>query len=382
MKDPINILQICSYYGGSKLHKKLFNELDKHIMQTVYVPLRERKKMYSNITKFNNGKLVYEKIWSWYHRILYKVKIKKAFNALSSSNEKFNYDLIHAHTWFSDGGIAWLLHRKYNKPYIISIRNTDLNLFYKKRIFLRKTGHSILKDAAGIVFLSPSYYNKLCQLLPGNLKEIVKSKSIVNPNGIDKFWFENKPVKRNIPLKDDKFKILFIGDINRNKNVRKSIKSFLLLKDSKIDATFTMVGFRDKSIFEKRLKRKYNSVKNLNFIDLISNKTSLLKYYRESHLFLMPSFTESFGLVYIEALSQSLPVIFSRGQGIDGYFNNRNIGLSVNPYSTEEISKAIQQIRINYEEYIQSDLSYLSQFKWNNIANNYLKLYKEIVTGN
>ena len=96
----------------------------------------------------------------------------------------------------------------------------------------------------------------------------------------------------------------------------------------------------------------------------------------------MPSFTESFGLTYIEALSQRVPVIFSKGQGIDGYFNNRNIGLSVNPYSTEEISKAIQQIKINYEEYIQSDLSYLSQFKWNNIANNYLKLYKEIVSGN
>ena len=199
MKDPINILQLCSYYGGSKLHKNLFSHLDKNTFQTIYVPIREKSKMDSNRTDFKNGKLFYDKIWSWYHRILYKVKIKKAFNALSSTNEKFNYDLIHAHTWFSDGGIAWLLNKKYKIPYVISIRNTDLNVFYKKRIFLRKFGKSILKDASRIVFLSPSYYNQLCELLPMKLKGIVESKAIIIPNGIDEFWFENIPDKRNYP---------------------------------------------------------------------------------------------------------------------------------------------------------------------------------------
>ena len=34
----------------------------------------------------------------------------------------------------------------------------------------------------------------------------------------------------------------------------------------------------------------------------------------------MASFKETFGLVYFESMSQGTPLIFTKGQGIDGYF--------------------------------------------------------------
>ena len=38
--------------------------------------------------------------------------------------------------------------------------------------------------------------------------------------------------------------------------------------------------------------------------------------YRENDIYVMPSIIETFGLVYAEAMSQGLPVIYTRGQGL------------------------------------------------------------------
>ena len=43
----------------------------------------------------------------------------------------------------------------------------------------------------------------------------------------------------------------------------------------------------------------------------------------------MPSRYETFGLVYGEAMSQGLPIIYSKGQGVDGYFKEGTVGYGV-----------------------------------------------------
>ena len=55
----------------------------------------------------------------------------------------------------------------------------------------------------------------------------------------------------------------------------------------------------------------------------------------------MPSYTESFGLVYAEAMSQKLPVIYSKGQGFDGQFEEGLVGYHVSPYDVKDIANGI-----------------------------------------
>ena len=57
----------------------------------------------------------------------------------------------------------------------------------------------------------------------------------------------------------------------------------------------------------------------------MENKSELLGIYRSSSIFIMPSTGETFGLVYIEALSQSLPVIYTKGDGVYGFLENVDI---------------------------------------------------------
>ena len=92
----------------------------------------------------------------------------------------------------------------------------------------------------------------------------------------------------------------------------------------------------------------------------------------------MPSFTETFGLVYAEALSQGLPLIYTKGEGFDKVFPEKHIGVSVNPNNPKDIANAINYIIDNYNN-IQKKCAIASKkFSWETIAEVYLQHYSAI----
>ena len=65
--------------------------------------------------------------------------------------------MIHAYTLFTDGNVARTLSKKYGVPYVVAIRDTDVNDFFRYRPYLIKLGSQIMKDASAVFFLSESY---------------------------------------------------------------------------------------------------------------------------------------------------------------------------------------------------------------------------------
>lgn len=72
------------------------------------------------------------------------------------------YDLIHAYYLFTDGNYARIISRKYNIPYVVAVRNTDVNVFFKHMIHLRCVGIKILKDARTVFFCRSHINGKFC----------------------------------------------------------------------------------------------------------------------------------------------------------------------------------------------------------------------------
>ena len=98
-----------------------------------------------------------------------------------------------------------------------------------------------------------------------------------------------------------------------------------------------------------------------------------------SDIFVMPSIYETFGIVYIEAMSQGLPLIYTRGQGFDGQFKEGEVGYSVQSDSPSEISERVKAILKNYDYISEKCLSNVDKFSWDRIAGDYKKLYEGIV---
>ena len=100
--------------------------------------------------------------------------------------------------------------------------------------------------------------------------------------------------------------------------------------------------------------------------------------YRANSVFVMPSKSETFGLVYIEALSQGLSVLWSRGEAIEGMFSEL-IGESVNPLSESDITAAMKKLLQHPEAYETLPDSIFDTFRWHSIARQYVTLYTNLL---
>lgn len=128
----MKIFQICNGYFDIKLYRELFDKLDtKGCINKIFVFTWNK----SNLNKKNNENKIIVTYFSKILRLFYYLKQKKVFKSLLSTEIRFDYDLIHAHTLFSNGDIALRLKMKYDIPYIVAIRNTDINIFLNISFF-------------------------------------------------------------------------------------------------------------------------------------------------------------------------------------------------------------------------------------------------------
>ncbi|WP_416386993.1 glycosyltransferase family 4 protein [Metaclostridioides mangenotii] len=179
-------------------------------------------------------------------------------------------------------------------------------------------------------------------------------------------------------IKKDNIKLIYVGKLDKNKNIRTSIEVINKLNKMGYNATLDIVG--DGPEFTK-LKELENRAEYKNKITLYGymEKEDIMNLYRKNDIFIMPSKYETFGLVYIEAITQGLPVIYTRGQGFDGYFDEGTVGYGVKYDDVEEITDSILKILEkeiwNFKD-IEVELK--GSFDWKNVALEYKKIYCDI----
>ncbi|WP_430790447.1 glycosyltransferase family 4 protein [Virgibacillus flavescens] len=375
----MKILHICSGYPDTGLYQNLLGELDANgIQQIMYVPYKtseiKNKRMLEHAAHVS---YVFSSPHNKFDRLVYFSKVRKITKDIIDSIDLSDIDLTHAHFLFSNGGAAYRLKKKMGIDYIVAVRNTDINVFFKYGIHLRKHGVAILKEAKKIIFLSPAYKDYLIEhYIPSHLKDRIRDKSYVVPNGIDNFWLENSYDTKELAAFSKTIRLVFVGELNQNKNVMTALGSVLRLKEKGFDVRFDIIGTGPLENEIKTYIKTKHIRSNVTLHGYVNDKNRLLAMYREADIFLMPSFHETFGLVYIEAMTQGLPVIYSRGQGIDGYFEEGEVGYAVNPASSEDISRKIETIMDNYEAMNQQVINVVGEFKWSKIASVYQELYE------
>jgi glycosyltransferase involved in cell wall biosynthesis len=371
----MNILNICTFYLRASVFKNMFDRLMQQGHKVnVFAPIQ-----YGTSTDPLYGGTLdeYVKIIPCYRksdRFWFTYKQKKIFEALLQCFDINQFDIIHSHTLFSGGYVAYQIFKKYNVPYVVTIRNTDLNLFFKYALHLRSIGVEILRNASKIIFISDAYKKRVINdYYPKKERGVLLVKSAVIQNGIDQFWIEN--IFLNHPPPNGRsLRLIFVGQIKSGKNIPVIIKTCDVLKSRGYDVSLTIVGkIVDRKLYEKIMVAP--CAKYLPF----ATKEKLKELYRENDILVMPSKNESFGRVYAEAITQGLPIIYTKDEGFDGLFEDGFVGYGVKCNDHNEITDRIEDIIKFYNDISRNCSISASMFNWSTIINKIETVYNAVM---
>lgn len=376
----MKVLHISNGYVESKVHSNLTKALEElGIEQTVYCPVREEQLLGKNQFEGKHIRFVYSFCIKPWYKYVYQFKRCMVYCDMTRKIDMSQFDVVQAHTFFSDGGLALKAHKKYGIPYIVAVRNTDINIYMKRLKHTHRIGREIALHACKIVFISKGEMNEFAESpFVRPIFEKIRDKMVFCPNGIDEYWHKNITNEQR-----EGHNVLYVGDFSPNKNVIRLAHAVLELRKEN--------GFEDVKLIviggEKNGQARKNDGKTKQFIDenreaiealgYIYDKDKIKEVMRSCAVFAMPSIHETFGLVYIEALSQNLPVIYTKRQGIDGIFGG-SVGIAVDAFSVEEIKNAVRSILLGSGMYNNRDVCF-NDFRWSTIADKYLAIYNEII---
>ncbi|MBC6997549.1 MULTISPECIES: glycosyltransferase family 4 protein [Bacteroidota] len=374
MRDKL--LQISSAFSIQKIYVNLVSKLsERGYRQIIYVPVRNADQINGNRDEsIENSEYHYSHILK--NNLLFKLrfrrKIQIIYKDLLSKVDIESVGLVHAHFLFSDGGVAYLLNKEFGIPYVVNVRATDLFYFFRLMVYERRFGNKIMESAERVIFINPTYVNLLKEKYLSSFFKNFESKVAVIPNAIDDKWFSTESRTKEL---SQPIKLLYVGQIIERKKLDIVIKAMNLFNSkSKTLATLDIVG---SGPFLKKVEILFNE--NVKYWGRINDFNSLFQIFNDCHIFLMPSIKETFGLVYIEALSQGLPIVFCKDEAVDGFFPNLSTGVAVPPNDVNETSRAIEYIIENYNEMSKSAVKLSSSFRWENVAGKHHEIYEKII---
>jgi glycosyltransferase involved in cell wall biosynthesis len=179
---------------------------------------------------------------------------------------------------------------------------------------------------------------------------------------LKEFNFSNvENVKKKYALPDEY--ILYVGRINKRKNVPNLISGFSQLKNREVK--LVLVGNKEwKTDNIEEIVEKNGISKRVVFTGPLSGE-ELAILYASAKVFCFPSFEESFGLPPLEAMSSGLPVVVSDSSSIPEVCGGA--GIFVNAKKPLEIIEAIEDLLENddkRQKQIEKSLLRAKEFSW------------------
>lgn len=370
----MRILHINNNYMGTKLHQVMIEHLKDYVPDNVvFCPINPKTSSYS--TKPNSYVVVSECLTTIDRFFFYK-KQKKILKNLLENIDVTTVSCSHAYTLFTDGNCAYELFEKYHIPYVVAIRSTDIE-FFKYRINLRVRGRKILRNAEKVFFLSETTRNYFINsFIPQKEKNAIYKKSLIIPNGIDDFWLNNSSseiIDKNL-LDNRSINLCCVSEIIKRKNIPTVVDVAYELERRGWKVHLEIIGKKtDINEFNKFINRKY-----LTYFEPVP-KEVLIEHYKKADIFVLMSKGETFGLVYAEAMSQGVPVIYTQGEGFDGQFDDGYVGYAVKSSDISFAANRIEEILRHYMDFSRNCISSIERFSWKKICKEYSEIYSQIV---
>ena len=257
-------------------------------------------------------------------------------------------DIVHSHIANVPAPLGGALYAKRKKIPLITTHHTDWiggtgTLLRRAGVFLY---NNLICDwiiSKSDIDIAPS---KLFIDSSENLKKY-RNNIIIIPNGINIQEFQISQPKDKcryiLNLPSDGKILLYMGSLHPYKGASFLIKAMVHILKQHPNTILLLGG---EGIIEEELKRlaiNLNIHNNIKFLGFVTGKSKAL-YYKASDIFVLPSVTESFGIVNLEAMASGLPIVASNVGGIPDIVKDNINGLLVAPGDPKDLAKKISRL--------------------------------------
>ncbi len=267
-------------------------------------------------------------------------------------SEDTTYDLVHSHYWLS-GRVGMTLSQKWDVPHVTTfhtLAKTKLRARVGEREPMRRVNVEslVMQNVDSIIVSTEEEKQDVVRLYDAEPHKI----SVV-PAGVDLDLFEpvEKPIAREALGIREKRVILYVGRIERLKGIEILLRSVALIEDV-ADMRVLIVGGHPEN--DAELDRLRALTTELGLQDVVTftgavEQGELPNYYSAADAFVLPSYSESFGLAALEAMACGTPVVASRVGGLKTFINSGETGYLVPWRCPEPFAQRLEMLLANPE---------------------------------
>lgn len=207
-----------------------------------------------------------------------------------------------------------------------------------------------------------------------------KEQTLVIPNGID---FENLKFKiQNLKKSGNSASIIgAIGNLNRNKGHEYLIEAVAVIKKKYPLISLEIIGEGPE---RANLTAKIKVLELEHNVTLLGSKKDAYKYLKHWRACVLPSVSEPFGIVILEAMAFGVPIVASRVGGIVDIITDKKNGLLVPPRNPDKIASAVLEILqhpVLAAKLRREGMLRAKDFDWKDIAKRLEEAYISLLDG-
>lgn len=285
---------------------------------------------------------------------------------------KKQFDIIHAHDWLAyPAGIA--ASEESGKPLVIHVHATEFDRSggnVNPRVYaIEREG---MEQADRIITVSNFTRQTVIEKYGIDPRKVVTVYNAVEPIGNE---------TANLPQKGSNEKIVtFLGRVTLQKGPGYFIEAARLVARNLRNVRFVMAGNGD--MYEQMISRvaQLGLADRFHFTGFL-NETGVHHLLRITDVFVMPSISEPFGIVPLEAMQFRVPVIISHQSGVSEVIKH---AIKVDFWDTYAMADAIYGL-LNYpslaEHFKQAGKEEVDGIRWINAAKIVRDVYQTVLQG-
>ena len=257
---------------------------------------------------------------------------------------------------------SWLIAKARRKPLVVTIhdvyRETWLQKYGLKGSLMNVFERVMLKlPYTRVITVSNSSKKKLIE------SGVPESRIEIIPNGVDLDKYDEVKVK-----KSDRPRVIYVGRLIGYKHVDDLLAAFSKLD---LDAELCIVGEGPERKNLEALRRELKIDHKVTFTGFVDERKKI-ELLKSSHVLVLPSSTEGFGIAVIESMAAGTPTIATDIPALREVTQGGEVGLLFTPRNVDELAMKLKGLLKN--EKLQRELAekgykhVKAKFVWDTIA--------------